>query len=69
MKIQVNMNYILKSSFFAQIVLPLTLLFFFFFFWLYPQGLKDLSSLARDQTWTQAVEAWSPKHWTTGEFP
>ena len=69
MKIQVNMNYILKSSFFCTNSTALDPALFFFFFWLHPQGLKDLSSLARDQTWTQAVKVWNPKHWTTGEFP
>ena len=32
-------------------------------------GLQDPSSLTRDQTWAPVVEAWSPNHRTTREFP
>ena len=34
-----------------------------------PCGMSDLSSLARDWTQVPAVEAWSPNHWTSREFP
>ena len=37
------------------------------YFW--PCGLQDLSSPTRDWTCVPAVEALSPNHWTTREFP
>ena len=45
--------------------------FFFlsFFFFAVLQGLRDLSSLTRDQTCAPAVEAQSPHHWTAREYP
>ena len=52
------------------------LLWFSFLAVLY--GLRDLSSLTRDQTWSgwsgiklvsPAVEVWRPNYWTAGEFP
>ena len=41
---------------------------FFFFFGLLC-GMRDLSSLIRDQTCAPEVEMQSPNHWTAREFP
>ena len=40
-----------------------------FFFFIVPINLWDLSYLTRGQIKPPAVEAWSPNHWTTREFP
>ena len=40
----------------------------FFFFLAVLLVLWALSSLTRDQTWSPALEAWSPNHWTAREF-
>ena len=39
----------------------------FFFFLAVLLVLWALSSLTRDQTWSPALEAWSPNHWTARE--
>ena len=41
---------------------------YIFFFLATPQGLQDLSSPTRGQTWPPAVKAQSPNHWTAREF-
>ena len=41
----------------------------FFFFSTISCGLQDLSSPTKDGTPTPAVEAQSPNHWTTRDFP
>ena len=42
---------------------------FFFFFLALLQGLWDLCSLARNQTWATAAEESGSNHWTAREFP
>ena len=42
--------------------------FFFLFFLASSRGLRDLSSLTRDQTRAMAVKVPNPNHWTTREF-
>ena len=41
----------------------------FFFFLALLQGLWDLCSLARNQTWATAAEESGSNHWTAREFP
>ena len=52
-------NFIYIYIYFQLLFFPLAML----------SGLQDPSSLTRDQTWAPVVEAWSPNHRTTREFP
>ena len=44
-------------------------LFFFFFFWLHLAVCGILAPRPGIEAGPPAVEAWSPNHWTTREFP
>ena len=46
-----------------------SLFFLTFVFFVMPYSMQDLSSLTRDPVWAMAVNALSPNHWTTREFP
>ena len=50
---------------FIEFVTILFLFYGFFFFW--PQGMSDLSSLARNQTRISCIGRCSPNHWTARE--
>ena len=48
-------------------VLCFGFLFFFFFFWL--QGMWDLISPTRNQTWMPCIRRWNLKYWPAREIP
>ena len=57
---------------FIEFVITLLLFFMFlvfFFFFFLPQGLQDLCSLTRDQTFSLCIRGQSLNHWTTREVP
>ena len=45
------------------------LILFSYFFCPHMHGMRDPTSLSRDQTRAPEVEAWSPNHWTAREIP
>ena len=48
-------------------IFNMLILFIYLFIW--PHGMRDLSSLTRDQTCAPAVEVQSLNHWATREVP
>ena len=52
---------------FIEFITILLLLFMFWFFW--PQGMWDLCSPTRDQTYIPCIGRQSHNHWTVREVP
>ena len=57
-----------KSSYIWAVELRVSV-FFFFFFWPLPAACKIFAPQPGVEPESPAVEAWSPNHWTTREFP